>query len=211
MTTKQKRARLTSPVAPLVGFTVLKEPDTKFDPNGTFKCRIALDPDNNPEHQEYLEKLASLYDQHQTRTKKETGKKKLKITPDCCPYAPEEDEEGEETGRVIVRYRLTAHVETKTGKTFDQRPLIFERGSKKPLVEDDIPNIGSGSEVQVSSDVNTWNTNIGCGMTLWINAVMLHKLVEFGGNADADDFGFDVGECEPDEFADTSDDDSSDY
>lgn len=211
MTTKQKRTRITSPVATLTGYTNIKVPDTKFDPNGTFKARLLLDPDNNTEHKAYLEKIQALFDEHVEKTKRDTGKKKLKITDDCKPWTPEEDEEGEETGKVVVRFKLTAHVETKSGKTFDQSPKVFEMGRKSPLTGDDLPNVGSGSEVQISSEVNTWNTNIGCGMTLWLTAVMIHKLVEFGGNADAEDFGFDVGDCEPEEgFEDTADA-SSDY
>jgi hypothetical protein len=83
-------------------------------------------------------------------------------------------------------------------------------GNKSPLVGDALPNVGSGSEVQISSEVNTWNTNIGCGMTLWLTALMIHKLVEFGGAADAKDFGFDVGDCSAEEFTSTEGSDSGD-
>jgi hypothetical protein len=64
-TKRAKRPRISSPLAPLTGYTNIKEPDTKFDPNGTFKARILLDPDNEP--------LRRPHRGHQERDRQEEG------------------------------------------------------------------------------------------------------------------------------------------
>ena len=204
-----KRQKITSPKLPVVGYANISKADTKFDAGGVFKFTLAVDPDD-AEGQKFVESIQSAYDEHYKASLKEAGKKKMK---QVIPISAEEDEEGEETGRTLVSFKLKNNVETKAGKTFTQEITIFDNSTKAPLTGENRPNVGSGSVVQASAEVNTWVSALGVGMTLWPKALMVHQLVEYGGSADAEEYGFDTSSQEDaaEEFATTDGDCGTDY
>ena len=85
----------------------------------------------------------------------------------------------------------------KNGETafFDQRPKVYG-ADKLPIVE--LPEIGSGSVVKVSGEINCWYAGSKYGMTLWLQAIQIIDLVERTGQREsAEDYGFgeEDGDC----------------
>lgn len=63
-------------------------------------------------------------------------------------FTEETDENGDDTGRVLVKFKMKASgVGKRTGKKFTMRPDIFDARGKKI---DNPPQIGGGSELKVS-------------------------------------------------------------
>lgn len=76
-------------------------------------------------------------------------------------------------------------------KTKKKPKLVDSKGL--PITKD--INVGAGSELKIKGALNAYNTGANHGVSLYINEVMVVKLVEFGGGAsggwgDAEEGGF---------------------
>ncbi len=107
----------------------LNEPDTKFNVAGEFHTKGALDGDA-PETQSFVAKLEAIRDEFFDATvkrltdEKKAGKaKNLKKLEVAKPEL--DDETGDETGRLLINAKLKHKVETKTGKSWTQKPDYF--------------------------------------------------------------------------------------
>lgn len=171
----------------------LNEPDTKFDEAGVYEVRLAFEPDT-PGLDEFVEKLEAVRDEKLEEQKEaliKAGKKGLvsKLTANDVTAPEEDDETGEETGRVIVKFKMKASgVSKKTGRPWTRRPDLFNaKGVKlrKP------PKVGGGSILKVS--FNPVGYYIAkdklVGVTCYMEAVQVIELVEFG-QKDAGGYGF---------------------
>lgn len=124
------------------------------------------------------------------------------------PYEKEEDNEtGEETGRVLVKFKSKADIKDKrTGKMIRKTLPIFDARAAQPMKNP--PRIGNGSILKVASVFsNPWSNPSAkqAGASLYIQAVQLIELAEYGGQG-GDAFGF----GEEDGF-ETEDDSSPDF
>ena len=112
--------------------------------------------------------------------------KKLKVGDDSLPFTDELDEDGKPTGNVILKTKLKSRVVKKDGTFFDQRPKVFDA---KGVLISKVPQIGPGSTVRLSVSFNLYNTAIGAGLSLRLEAVQLLDLIE-KGSRDAKGYGF---------------------
>ena len=108
------------------------------------------------------------------------------------------DDEGEETGRIIFKFKLKAKVITKT-KEWDQKPRLFD-GNAQPIQGDINP--WTGSEAKISAEVFPYymESTKQFGLSLRCLAVQILVLVTGQGKSGSD-FGF--GE-EEDSYTDES-------
>jgi hypothetical protein len=185
---KEKKPRFTTPKG-TAQYPYLNKPDTKFNPDGDYKCKLELDAADASEIiaflDEQVEKSVEL-------AKKENPGKKIKQGD--APY-----EVNEETGKASFNFKLKAKVTTKSGESFEQRPAIFD-AKGKPLQN---VNVGGGSKVKIAYEVVPFYTAlVGASISLRMKAVQVIDLVEFSGGASADAFGF--GEEDGYEAEDTS-------
>ena len=196
----------------------LNEPDTKFKEEGEFTVKLAYDPDDDG-FKQLVAKLEAKRDELFQEFLSENPK--LKKTAKVAPvFAEEVDKEGDETGRVTLNFKMRHKCKSKkTGKTWEQRPDIFDA---KGVKLETPPQIGGGSTLRVSFE--TTGSYVQSAKTFYLSlrmlAVKIIDLVEFGSRT-ADDYGFDEDEegFEADEahtakpapkFEDNSDDDGED-
>lgn len=178
-----------TPVAPCM-FPWLTKPKTQM---GQGDNAINIDPiytvdlvfDQDDKWVKALEKHATkLYKEAKSKLKP-AQQKKVSL---YLPVKPEEDRDsGEETGRVKVTFKTYAEFKNKqTGEIsqFDL-PIVDAKGrrlNKKP-------NIGSGSKLAVAFNSKLRLVKGVFYFTLYMNAVQLIELVEFGA-----DYGFESQE-----------------
>lgn len=203
---KRRHPRVKSPKGVSM-YPWLNKPDTKFDEDGVYKVDLKVaEADAKP----FVEQLEAIYEEHYQKQLVEQDKKKLKKAP--LPWKMEEDDDGDETGNVIFRFKVNAVTARKGKDPWDRRPKLFDAaGTPIDLT------VGGGSILKIISDAYCWFSALGVGMSLQPVAVQVIQLAEFGGGS-ADDFGiekedgFEVGdESEPvsagADKADNSDDD----
>lgn len=182
----QKRTRIVSP-AGIAVWPRLNEPDTKFKQEGEYTVGLAYDGDDKACNK-LIADLEKLRDEEFAKWLSENPKKKK--TAEVAPvFTDEVDEEGDETGRKILKFKMRASgVSKKTGKHFTMKPDIFDaKGHKMP----NPPKIGGGSELKVSFEVGGFFVESAKKfyLTLRMVAVQVIDLVEFGSRK-AGDYGF---------------------
>jgi hypothetical protein len=209
--------KFTTPRAPAI-WPRLNEADTKFDAAGVYECKQELSLDNaivqkikakalelaQAKFEEVKEQLADdpqvFFDEDVYEAKvaelKKAGKtaliKKLRLITLVEPMAPEVDDEGDETGSVMLKAKMKASGTyksgPKTGQRWERTPNIFNAQGKQLTSP---PKIGSGSEVKMSIELNPYfaasDGTVGCSFRL--EAVQLITLVAFG-QRDAAGYGF---------------------
>jgi len=168
-------------------FPHLNRPDDKYAKDnqiGHYKVTLALDPgdDGVPELLSQLDEMYELAREVNTR-----GRKKPKAADK--PIKDELDDDNNPTGRVLLSFKVLAGGIDRNGERWERRPMIVDRFGDR-LEE----NIGAGSVIQVSSNVDTFiSDSIGAGITLRLVGVMVHELVSFGEKT-AEGMGFEVEE-----------------
>lgn len=150
----------------------LTTPDTKFDELGTYKADIAVP----------VEEAKGFMDQMRKIAKAHTGKAVPAKNNTMWTY--EEDKEtGEETGRVIFKFRVK-NKQLKDGSTWDRKPVQYDAKRNKIDV-----NPWGGTVMKVAGEVYCWTAGAKTGVSLQPSAVQVIDLVE--GSESASDFGFD--------------------
>ena len=207
---KPKRETLVTPKGVAV-WPKLNAPDTQFKKEGEYSVKLALDPSKDKNVQPFLDELQARFDTYLDEVKAEVGPVKAKKIKPNDPFTAELDEEGEETGRFIVKFGMAAQfTDKKTGQVKTMKPSIFD-ALGNPLANP--PQIGNGSVLRISYSIGGYNTPQATGIKLYLNAVQIVELVEFGGGGDAKGFGFGkeedgyVGEAAAAGFSATTDED----
>lgn len=223
MTKYQPGPKFVTPRAPSI-WPNLNTPDTKHNADGVYDCKQELSLDDpivqkikakatelaQAEYEKIMEENPSFLTVEQYDAKvaelKAAGKErlieKLKVIKLVEPLPPEIDDEGEETGTVMLKAKRKASGVYKTGPKSGQRwtakPNIFNAKGKKL---DHPPKIGGGSEVKMSVELKPYYVagqgQVGCSFNL--EAVQLLTLVQYG-ERDAAGYGF--GAEEGDELDD---------
>jgi len=194
---KLQLAKFTTPRGVLV-YPHLTEADTKFiKPDGEYHTKFALDA-GSKEAKALTKKLDAIMDEYIESNPEELTKAKLQKAGRADLYEEEVDDEGEETGRIIFKFKLKARVVTKT-KSWDQKPRLFDGNAK--AIESDV-NPWTGSEAKISAEVFPYymESTKQFGLSLRCIAVQILTMVT-GSGASASDFGF--GE-EDDSYSDDS-------
>lgn len=172
-----KFQRINTPVGEAV-YPHLNSKDTKFVAEGEYHTKLRVVAEDA---EGLVEKLEEIRDEFVAEQIKEDAKKK-KWT--IAPVVEEElDDEGEETGKVILKTKLKAHVTTKDGKEWDQEPAIFDSGNTR--VEDISKlRIFGGSKLRLNCDVVPYamSSTKTFGVSLRLRAVQIVELVQGGGS-----------------------------
>lgn len=210
MSKKEKREyiRLTTPRGVFI-YPRLTEPDTKFvKPDGEYHTKFALDADD-----EFVAQTEQLLEDYideelpniEARAKGLKGAKLKKVqktieqaqkreTNDL--YEEEYDDEGEETGRVLFKFKLKAVVKTDK-KSWTQQPRLFDAGDPdkgidpQPIDPDSV-NPWTGTEGKVNVEVFPYfmEKDGVFGLSLRLVGAQILKLVEGSSKGDAGDMGF---------------------
>ena len=162
----------------------LVQPDTKYEALGLYKVDLSVDS------QEAAPLIANIKLAQQKAKEKAPKGKRIKEAE--LPYYNELDDEGQETGRVIFRFKMRAKVIPKNGgDSWEQKPKFFDASGK---LLDDVESIWGGSILKVSADLAPWYMAAkGAGVTARLKAVQIIDL-KTGGGADASSFGFEATE-----------------
>jgi hypothetical protein len=146
-------------------YPFVTKPSTKFDPDGTYKITLILDPKS----EEHLGLLRCL------KAHLEDAQKELKI---------------EKAKNLPWRRHLRTEDKSDTGKfevTFKSQfpPRVFDAVGNK--VTGDL-NVGNGSVVKVAYKWAPY-AGFGGGVALYFQAIQIIELVEYAGG-EASDYGF---------------------
>jgi len=170
----------------------LHKPDTKFKKEGQYSVKLRLAPDAIPA--ETVEKLEALRDSQVEKSKaeltaaKKGGKVKTLKVRDL--FSSELDAEGNETGNIIINAKMTASgISKKDGKPWTRSPLVFDakRKAMKP-----VPFIYGGSELKVAVESVAYYSakDNEVGVSFYLEAVQVIKLVKGSGERSAANIGF---------------------
>lgn len=205
----------------------LNTPDTKYNAAGKYTVKLAFDAD--ADLSDLQAQVQTLIDAEYERVCEEIREKLTKqgkkglidkriaeiVKRDISDiFKPEEDDDtGEETGRVIINAATTASgISKKTNKPWKRKPDIFSAKGKKL---DRPPQIGSGSTMKLNVELFPYYAanDKTVGVSFRLNAVQLLTLVQFG-ERDASGYGFEeedgdeIDNASEQDFEDeTSDDD----
>lgn len=183
--------KVTTP-AGIAVYPKLNAPDTKFKANGEFGVRLKLSAaEAQPIIDKYEAALAKHFEEVKAELMAGDGKakakaKQLKLAADK-PYKPElDDETGDETGYFLLNFKMPHRIPREGKEDLVMYPDIFDARGKqlKPA-----PEIWGGSTIRVSGEMRPFNTAIGVGMSLRLQAVQVIQLVS-RGSRDASAYGF---------------------
>lgn len=177
--------RLTTPRG-YAQYPYLKDPDTKFNPDGDYKVNLAMD--DNEVTGKLIAKLQQIleefYDSDEEVAKAIAKGRKVVMTD-----VFEKDEEG----RLVLKFKQKAKITKKNGEKIDVKlPQFDSRG--KPM---EAANIGRDSVIKVNFSVRPYYlpTTKTCGLSLRPVAIQVIELHEFTGGGSAESYGFsDEGE-----------------
>ena len=180
------------------------EPDTRFDPNGTYSVELVCDP-NDPAVQAFIEKLTGLRDALFTELKDSLPPAKAKVLQLKEVYSEEVDAEGNETGNIIFKWAMKNVAEKKGSKS------IIVVDAHKNIIKP-IPLVGNGSLIRCAGYASPYLMELTkqVGVSLKWDSMQLLQLVEYSGG------GIDVFDEEEGYVAEQTadigcDDDDADY
>lgn len=166
-------------------FPALTTPDTKFDTAGVYKTGLKL---SKEVAEPILEQIEKGIDQAVAEAQKDPKNKGKKIKRADPPYKLEVDDEGTETGNVIINFKMKASgVSEKTKKPWTRTPYIEDSKGKKVGLNG--LRIYGGSELKIAFEIGTFYTAlVGAGVSLRLEGVRIITLSE-GNSAAANAFG----------------------
>lgn len=163
----------------------LVEPDTKFNAEGEYKVKLRLSPDSviTDAKGKRVADVQSFIDEMMAKAlEKAQQENKGKIKEADAPYEIDED-----TGDVLVNFKLKATGKTRDGKEFTQKPALFDAKGKPAEVK----GVWGGSKIKVSFEVVPFYTKlIGAGVSLRLKAAQIIELIAGGNGGSADSYGF---------------------
>lgn len=159
----------------------LDKPDTKFKPEGEYTCDLILSAE---EAQPLIDQVTKLREDFYRETLVKEKKKVLKKA-DLTFFKAETDDEGNETGRVILKFKAKAAYK-RDEKLIPVGPIPRFDAKGRPTKAD----VWSGSQIKVAFEPNCWFTPaLGVGISLRLKAVQVIELVTAGAR-DAKGYGF---------------------
>lgn len=176
-------------------FPRLNTPDTKYNKAGVYEVKLAFDADTDLTA--LRDKVQALIDAKHDEVVKEMteagkgglAKKVTKRDISEIFKAEEDPETGDETGRIIIKAKMTATgTNAKTGKPWARKPNIFD--AKGNLLKNP-PQIGGGSIMKLSVELFPYYAanDKEVGVSFRLEAAQIIKLVSFGAR-DAAGYGF---------------------
>jgi len=185
-----KREQFMTPKAQAV-WAFLDAPSDKFNPDGVYTVCLAFEP-GDKDYRKLRQALKEKRDKDFDQWSRDNPKQAKAAKP--APISKKEtDEDGAETGRVLLNFKMNAKGKSKrTGKEFMMRPDIFDA---KGIKLETPPTIGSGSVLKVAFE--TFGAYVASSklfyLSLQLRAVQVLELVE-AGNRSAEYYGFEEEE-----------------
>lgn len=183
----------------------LNTPDTKFDAAGVYETKLRIDPaaedgvlgKAKATWSEIKDAVAAQQEEFLAAKKAELmkgdGKAKNKAKSiESLEWGaePDVDDEGNETGLLVIKAKMKASgTSKKDGKKWTRKPVLFDSKNKK-LGED--VQVWGGSTLKVSGKIVPYYSakdNV-VGSTMYLEAVQVIDLVS-GQGRDAGAYGFD--------------------
>lgn len=176
---KAPSINVTTPVGTL-RYPALVKPDTRYETEGVYQTQLIITPGEVADS--FEEKLEQIRNEAVAWYRKQDGGKKVKVNPSTKWSR-------DEAGNLVVKAKLVAHVETKTGKAWDQRPALFDSKGQKLLKTEGLL-IGSGTVARLALELRYYNMpSNGAGISVHLRGVQIIELKEYAGKR-AEDFGF---------------------
>lgn len=195
----------------------LHAPDTKFNSAGEYKTGLRFSGEDASALREQLTEKAEEAYQAEIEALIEKGKAKTKAAAEKLlvlhvPFEEVLDDDGEETGDIIVNFKMKASGERKDKTRWTNQPAIFDASGqpvKKGL------KIGGGSTLRISYALTAFSMKmVGTktfltGVSPKLYAVQVISLETWGGRSaagfgfDAEDEGFSASEAADEYFAGT--------
>ena len=205
MADKKKPDNITTPVG-VAKYPRLNKPETEVNGKALdkprYKVTLVLDESDAgvSELKERLEKLHAEAVAVAEAARKKDPKRKAKqlvVNPTIKPHLNDEGEEVE--GKFEITAKTSAETKDGTPKTV----RMFDAKGKPVKAK-----VGGGSRIKLSLTPDGYDSNLGAGLSLYLNAVQIIELKEFGGgNAGSYGFGEEEGYT-ADEDSDSGDDSS---
>lgn len=189
----KKKTKYTSPRGP-VKWPWVTRPDTKYNKDGQFKVDLILEGDAADEMIALIDEAAEA---RYAEAQKSVKPQKKKDMSTQVPYEPEFDDEGEETGRTVFKFRQNATIKFKNDdgtEDVQKVKIAVFNGKGKPVGS---VKLGGGSECKVGFTMRPYYNakDNAVGVRLDFGAVFIMKLVEFSGSADsASAWGYEADE-----------------
>lgn len=183
---KQRYPQITTPEVALI-FPRLFTPDNKYvKPDGEYHTKFALEA--GEEFDAFIAKLEEVRDTYLKDNPDEVKPAKLKKAKLADLFEEECDDEGEETGRMIMRAKLKAVVKTKT-KSWKQKPMVFDASANQ--ISEEI-SVWTGTKAKLALELFPYfmESSKEVGVSLRLKAVQIIELVDGGGDRDAGSYGF---------------------
>lgn len=167
-------------------FISVNEPNMKFKEEGEYNCRFCIPKEEAEELIKYLDnKHEESYEKAVNEA--ETPKDKKKVKKFDAPYQPELDDEGVETGSIVINFKTKASGTRKDGTEWSKTVPVFD--SKRKPIDLSTTRVMGGSRVKIAFSTYIWYTQmLGAGVSCNLEAVQILKLSKT--NKDASSFGF---------------------
>ncbi|UJX45776.1 hypothetical protein [Xanthobacter sp. YC-JY1] len=186
---KRNKIKVGSFVTPIgvASYPHLVTPDTKWKPEGEYRCPLIYD---EATADTIRAKLQPLLDKGFEELKKEhfgdtpNAVKAKRMGKEDLPIKALEDEEGNETGQYRISPKKTASGEKKDGTPWKAKVNVFDSKGKKLLPP---PAVWGGSKLRADCDVYAYyaaKDNV-VGLTLEIVGVQIIELVSGGGERES--------------------------
>ena len=160
----------------------LTKPDTKFNADGEYNVKLRIPSE---EAQDLIAALDTAYAAAQDDAKEKNPGKKIKAASQ--PYTEELDDQGNETGNILVSFKCKAKLTDKQGNVRPNAPRLFDSKNKEFPKDQDI---WGGSTLRVAFNAIPYYTAMaGAGVSLRLKAVQVIDLVA-GGGGTGESYGF---------------------
>lgn len=176
---RKRNIKLTTPSG-TAAWPHVNKPDFKFDKDGIYSINLRL---SKGDAEEVVNTIKGVLKESVKSAEKDNKGKKVKVA--ALPIKDVEDEQGNPTGEIEIKFKLRA-VGQSGGDSWEQKPALFD-ASGKPMTE----TVGSGSTCKVGCEVVPYYTAMaGAGVTLRLKAVQVLDLVEYSGGGNFDSWSF---------------------
>lgn len=189
----------------------LNKPDTRFDPDGVYQVKLVLTAKEAAPLIEIIEeqlKEAKAEAEEKYEALTPAKKKKAEIEEADSQFEDELDDDGEETGNVVFKFKSKASGQTKEGKQWNRKVPLFDAKGEPSKA-----SIYGGSTLICAFAAKPWaNAKLAYGVKLQLEGVQIIDLVTGGGGRSASALGFAAQEGyeASDEEEEAAEDDAAD-
>lgn len=188
---KQKGEVMRTPVGTAI-WPKLGTADTKFatteKPHGHYSVGLVL-PMSDPRVASMIERLEELR-QEAIAEGQAACKPGKRVIEAQYGWSNEVDEQGQETGNVVVNLKKPGAFERDDGTIVKMKVDAFDSAGGK-LDKATLDRMGSGTKLAAIFEASKFATGLGAGVSLRLQAVQVRELVEFGSRS-AEAYGFET-------------------